>query len=102
VLAVEPRLKVGIFNQAGINPDVHPDINAVHFLPRVTVPVLQFNGLYDADFLFEESANPFFNRLGTPEADKNHVVEPTGHFVPQTTYIRETLGFLDRYLGSTH
>ncbi len=99
VLAVEPRLKVGILNQAGINPNVHPDISATHYLPRVTVPVLQFNGRYDADFRYEEHARPFFERLATPRADKKHKVEPTGHFVPQPIYIGETLNWLDKYLG---
>ena len=102
VLAVEPRLRTGILNQAGINPFVHSDINSVHYLPRVTVPVLQFNGRYDADFGYEDSAKPFFEMLATPDADKKHVVEDTGHFVPQQVYIGETLDWLDRYLGPTH
>ncbi|MCH8174510.1 MAG: SUMF1/EgtB/PvdO family nonheme iron enzyme [Proteobacteria bacterium] len=99
VLAVEPRIKVAVLNQAGFIPTVHRDINAVHFLPRVTVPVLQFNGLYDAIFPYETRAKPFFDGLGTPVADKKHVVEPTGHFVSQPVYIGETLDWLDKYLG---
>ncbi len=101
VLAVEPRLKVGILNQAGIEPNVHYDISAVHFLPRVTVPVLQFNGRYDADFRYQTHAKPFFDGLGTADADKKWVVEATGHFVPPPIYIGETLDWLDKYLGST-
>ena len=99
VLAVEPRIKVAVLNQAGFIPTVHRDTNPVHFLPRVTVPVLQFNGLYDAVFLYETRAKPFFDGLGTPVADKKHVVEPTGHFVSQPVYIGETLNWLDKYLG---
>ncbi len=100
VLVVEPRLKVGILNQAGIEPNVHYDISAVHFLPRVTVPVLQFNGRYDADFRYQTQAKPFFDGLGTSDADKKWVVEATGHFVPPPVYIGETLDWLDKYLGS--
>ncbi len=99
VLSVESRLKLGILNQAGINFDVHPDIDVVNFLPRVTTPVLQFNGLYDTDFRFESSAKPFFELIGTPEPDKRHVVEPTGHFVPPSIVKGETLDWLDQYLG---
>ena len=99
VLAVEPRIKVAVLNQAGFIPTVHRDTNPVHFLPRVTVPVLQFNGLYDAVFLYATRAKPFFDGLGTPVADKKHVVEPTGHFVSQPVYIGETLNWLDKYLG---
>ncbi|MDX1406176.1 MAG: SUMF1/EgtB/PvdO family nonheme iron enzyme [Woeseiaceae bacterium] len=100
VLAVEPRLKIGILNQAGFEPNVHRHIDVVHYLPRVTQPVLQFNGLYDADFRFDSQAKPFFDLMATPDADKKHVVEPTGHFVSQPVYIGETLDWLDRYLGS--
>jgi formylglycine-generating enzyme required for sulfatase activity len=99
VLAVEPRIKTGILNQAGINAGDHPDINVVHFLPRVHVPVLQFSGLYDTDFRFESSSKPFFDRLGTDEEDKKHVVEPSNHFVPAAIMKGETLDWLDKYLG---
>ena len=99
VLAVEPRIKVAVLNLAGFYPAVHHDIHDVHFVPRVTVPVLQFNGLYDAIFPYETSAKPFFDGLGTPVADKKHVVEQTGHFVSQPVYIGDTLDWLDKYLG---
>ncbi len=99
VLSVEPRITVAVLNQAGINAGDDPDINVAHFLPRVGQPVLHFSGLYDTDFRFETSSKPFFERLGTPSADKKHVVEPTGHFVPRAIVKGETLDWLDRYLG---
>ena len=99
VLSVEPRIKVAVLNQAGINAGDHPDINVVHFLPRVQVPVLHFSGLYDTDFRFESSSKPFFDRIGTDETDKKHVVEPSGHFVPTAIVKGETLDWLDKYLG---
>lgn len=58
--------------------------HVVNYLPRVKVPVLQFNGIYDTDFRFETSAKPFFNLIGTAEADKKLVAEATGHFVPKS------------------
>jgi len=99
MLAVDRRFKVAVLNQAGINAGDHPDINVVHYLPRVNVPVLHFSGLYDTDFRFETSSKPFFDRLGTAAADKKHVVEPTGHFVPAAVVKGETLDWLDKYLG---
>lgn len=99
VAAVEPRIKTAVLNQAGINAGDHPDINVAHYLPRVTVPVLHFSGLYDMDFQFETSSKPFFERLGTPAEDKKHVVEPTGHFVPPAIVKGETLDWLDSHLG---
>jgi hypothetical protein len=99
VLAVEDRLRAAVLNQAGINPGVHPDIDVVNFLPRVSVPVLHFSGLYDTDFRFEISSKPFFDRLGTPADHKKHVVEPTGHFVSPAVVKGESLDWFDKYLG---
>lgn len=99
ILAVEPRIKAGVLNQAGINAGDHQDINVVHFLPRVHVPVLHFSGLYDTDFRYESSSKPFFDRLGTTASDKKHVVEPSGHFVPNAIVKGETLDWFDKYLG---
>jgi hypothetical protein len=99
VLSVEPRIKAAILNQAGINAGDHPDINVAHFLPRVSQPVLHFSGRYDTDFRFETSSRPFFERLGTADADKKHVVSPTGHFVPRSVVTGEMLDWLDKYLG---
>jgi hypothetical protein len=99
VLAVEPRLRTAILDQAGISFEVRPEIDVTHYLPRVSQPVLQFNGRYDSDFRYETSARPFFEMLGTNPADKKHVVEPTGHFVSRPVAIGETLNWLDKYLG---
>ncbi|MGB5627721.1 MAG: SUMF1/EgtB/PvdO family nonheme iron enzyme [Woeseiaceae bacterium] len=99
VLAVEPRLKVGVLNQAGINAGDHPDINVSHFLPRVDAPVLHFSGRYDTDFRFESSSKPFFDRLGTLPEHKKHVVADSGHFVPLPIVKGEALDWLDKYLG---
>ena len=100
-LAVEPRLRVGILNQAGFpnGPRNLPEIDVINYLPRVHVPVLQLNGEFDTGFPGETSAKPFFERLGTPAADKRHVVAPGGHFVPTPVIINETLDWLDKYLG---
>ena len=99
-LSVEPRLRVGILNQAGFLPfELAPEVEPRNFLPRVRVPVLQLNGEFDTIFPTETSAKPFFELLGTPAADKRHVVAPGGHFVLPPVVIGETLDWLDRYLG---
>ena len=99
VLAVENRIKVGVLDQAGLQHLGIPEINVVNYLPRIKVPVLQFNGIYDTDFRFETSAQPFFELIGTDQADKKHVAEATGHFVPELVVTGETLNWLDKYLG---
>jgi len=40
-----------------------------------------------------------FVLLGTPPADKKWVVYDGGHFVPRDQLVKETLAWLDRYLG---
>jgi hypothetical protein len=99
-LATEPRLKVAILNQAGLRSGHFYDIDPVHYLPRVNQPVLQFNGRFDTNFRYEDSAKPFFDQLGS--ASKKHVVEPTGHFVSNSAVIGETLAWLDEHLGNSN
>ena len=76
-----------------------PEFDAVNYLPRVKIPVLMLNGRYDAFFPIESSQLPFLRRLGTPEADRKHVVYEDGHTPPNKEGIREGLAWLDRYLG---
>lgn len=99
LLAIEPRIRAAVLNQAGINAQDHRDINVAHYLPRATAPVLHFSGLYDTDFRFETSSRPFFELLGTPAEHKKHVVEKTGHFVSDAVVKGEALSWFDRYLG---
>ena len=58
------------------------EVEQLHFAPRVTVPVLMLNGRTDFVFPLETSQLPMFNLLGTPSADKHHVIVESGHSVP--------------------
>ncbi|MEZ5314446.1 MAG: hypothetical protein R2862_12850 [Thermoanaerobaculia bacterium] len=40
-----------------------------------------------------------FERLGMPAEDEKRLVFPGGHSVPRTETMRESLAWLDRYLG---
>ncbi len=53
------------------------------------------------DFFYpvETSQVPMFRLLGAPNEHKRHVVYETGHNIPRNEMIRETLDWLDRYLG---
>jgi len=59
------------------------------------------NGRYDYTFPLDTSPEPFFRMLGTPAAEKSHIVLDTPHDVTQqrARLIQEVLGWLDRYLG---
>jgi dienelactone hydrolase len=98
-VVAEPRIKVGIFHMAGLQHLKMPETSVLNYLPRVSVPILQFNGRFDTDFVFETSAKPYFDLIGTPAADKKHVVELTGHFLSRPIVVGETLNWLDKYLG---
>jgi pimeloyl-ACP methyl ester carboxylesterase len=76
-------------------------VDQVDFAPRLTRPVLMVNGRYDFTFPFNEAQRPLFQMLGTPPADKRHVVMETPHDVRQDRplLVKEVLAWLDKYLG---
>ncbi len=102
-LVVEPRFRTAVLLGGGFDDDhmleEPPEIQPWHFAPRVRIPVLMLNGLNDFLFPLETAQKPFFDLLGTPAADKRHVVSPGGHAPDKKVVIRETLDWLDRYLG---
>ena len=100
--AVEKRIKVSVLLVAGLLFQRSlPEVEPLHFLPRITSPVLMLNGKYDFFFPYETSQRPFFTLLGTPEADKRIIAYEGGHSVPRTAVVKETLAWLDRYFGPT-
>jgi eukaryotic-like serine/threonine-protein kinase len=76
-----------------------PEVDQLHFAPRVKVPVLMLNGRFDFIFPVGTSQEPMFRLLGTPKEHKRRVVCETGHDIPRNEMIKETLDWLDRYLG---
>ena len=57
------------------------------------------NGRYDMIFPYELSVKPMFDLLGTPPEQKELKLYDTDHFVPRNEFIKESLRFLDKYLG---
>jgi dipeptidyl aminopeptidase/acylaminoacyl peptidase len=76
-----------------------PEVDEVHYAPRVKIPVLMLNGKYDFFFPYETAQVPYYELLGTPEEHKRLVVHETSHTFPRTDLYRESLAWLDRYLG---
>ena len=73
-------------------------MDPVNFVSRVKQPVLMLNGRYD--FFFEEaSQEPLYRLLGSRKEQKKHLLYDTGHNIPRTELIKETLNWLDQYLG---
>ncbi|HET6540671.1 MAG TPA: SUMF1/EgtB/PvdO family nonheme iron enzyme [Chryseolinea sp.] len=99
--AVERRIKAVVLNVGGM--EMHkalPEADQINFLPRVTQPVLMLNGKHDMFFPVETSQKPMFDLLGTPAKDKKILVYESGHLVPRTDFVRETLIWFDEYLGA--
>ena len=98
--AVEPRIKVNVLYVAGLGfQHALPEADEINYITRVKQPTLILNGELDFFFPAETSQRPMFELLGTPPADKKRLVFPGGHSVPRTEMIKESLEWLDRYLG---
>jgi pimeloyl-ACP methyl ester carboxylesterase len=76
-----------------------PEVDALNFAPRVRVPVLMLNGRFDSIFPVGSSQEPMFRLLGASKEHKRRVVYETGHDIPRNELIKESLDWLDRYLG---
>ncbi|HET9369640.1 MAG TPA: hypothetical protein VFO19_05310, partial [Vicinamibacterales bacterium] len=102
-LALETRFKAGVLLLGGLQQSTPaPEADTFTFAPRVRVPVLMING--DQDFIFpvQTSQRPLFDALGTPAADKKHVLYPGGHEIVGTKrnqVIAEVVSWLDKYVG---
>ena len=101
--AIESRFKAGVYVVGGLMmQDVQPMADPFNFLPRVTIPIFMFNGRYDSFFPLDTSIKPFYENLGSPDADKKLIVTDSNHFVAAynaNQLISETLDWLDKYLG---
>jgi len=97
--AVEERLKVSVLNAGGLWDYGRPEIQPINYVGRIKIPTLMLNGKYDMSFSYELSVKPMFDLLGTPPDQKELKLYPTDHVTPRTEFIKETLNWLDKYLG---
>jgi predicted esterase len=100
LLAVEDRIKVALLGVGGLEfQKTLPEVDQINFVTRMKTPALLLNGRYDFFFPVETSQVPLFKLLGTNEKDKRQVIFESGHMVPPKDLIRESLDWLDKYLG---
>jgi hypothetical protein len=98
--AMEDRIKVCVLVVGGFNLQRSlPEVDELNFAPRVKVPVLMLNGRFDFFYPVETAQLPMFRLLGTPREHKRRIQYETGHNIPRTELIKETLDWLDHYLG---
>lgn len=101
-LGQDDRFSVAVLRLVGLPTfEILPAFSPFNFLSRVRIPVLMMNGRYDYTFPYESSQLPFFENLATGVEDKKLVLFPTSHSISghRNEMIRETLDWLDKYLG---
>jgi serine/threonine protein kinase/dienelactone hydrolase len=97
--AVEDRLSASVLAVGGMPGNGMPEVNGIDYVRRVKVPTLMLNGKYDLSVPYETRVKPMFDLLGTPPSKKELKLYDTDHFIPRDELIKETLIWLDRYLG---
>ena len=97
--AIEDRLKVSVLNGGGMAGLARPEVNEINYVSRVKIPTLMLNGRYDMTCPYELAIKPMFDLLGTPPEEKELKLYDTDHIVPTNEFIKETLRWLDKYLG---
>jgi hypothetical protein len=97
--AIEERLKVNVLIVGGFNGALLPQVHAINYVSRIRIPTLMLNGRYDLRYNIDINVTPFYKLLGTPEKDKQLKIYPTDHWVPKSEIMKETLNWLDKYLG---
>jgi hypothetical protein len=53
-------------------------------------------------FPVDSSQLPLFRFLGVPNSRKRHVLFDSGHVPPDKPVVKESLDWLDHYLGPVH
>jgi dienelactone hydrolase len=97
--AVEERLKASILYVGGLGAGLRPEVEQMNYVTRVKIPTLMLSGKYDMVVPYETSTKPMFDLLGTPKEHKEQKLYDSDHSIPRNELIKETLNWLDRYLG---
>jgi pimeloyl-ACP methyl ester carboxylesterase len=96
---VEDRIRASVLIAGSIQGLGRPEVYEINFLGRVKIPTLMLNGRYDTIGPLEQVIRPMFDLLGTPAADKRLILYETDHIPPVNEMIKETLAWMDKYLG---
>jgi formylglycine-generating enzyme required for sulfatase activity/dienelactone hydrolase len=97
--AVEDRLNASVLLAGGFHGSALPPAHQINYVTRVRVPTLMLNGRYDTIIDFEYGVKPMFDFLGTLSDDKQLITYETDHIPPRNEYVKETLNWLNKYLG---
>lgn len=103
-LATEKRLKAAILYSVGIAPPIpifaSPQNDPNVYWARVSQPTLIINGRYDPLRPHRFVLEPLVELLATPAEHKSGQLYEAGHWpLPRYQMMRDSLAWLDRYLG---
>jgi serine/threonine protein kinase/formylglycine-generating enzyme required for sulfatase activity/dienelactone hydrolase len=100
VPAVDTRIKACILALGGLDfQHSLPEVDVINFVSRVKQPVLMLNGRYDFFFPVDSTQEPFYQFLGSRKDQKKHIIYETSHNIPRNELIKQSLAWLDQYLG---
>jgi eukaryotic-like serine/threonine-protein kinase len=99
--ALDEQITVSVLlgGYSSYNParQARPEADDFTYVGRVKVPTLMLNGKYDVHL--DHGIKPMFDLLGTPPEHKRLILYDTDHIPPRVEYVKETLAWLDKYLG---
>jgi len=95
--AVEERVKASVLVGARLTISGRPEAYPLNYVTHIITPTLMLAGMYENNF--ETGIKPLFDLLGTPAEHKQLKSYETDHIPPINEMIKETLAWLDRYLG---
>ena len=99
-LTVDPRFRAAVTMANGLYSTPRlAEVEPANFAPYVRTPFLMINGRQDFMRPYESSQLPLFNLIGVADADKRLAAYDGGHLPLRPVMIKETLDWLDRYLG---
>ena len=99
VPAVEERLKASVLLGGSLWGRSRSEVDQLNYVTRVKIPTLMLNGRYDTESPYDKCIKPMYDFLGTPDEHKKLMLYETDHIPPRVEFIKETLAWLDRYLG---
>ena len=98
--AIDDRVQASVLVGGGLFPrQTRPEVHQINYIRHTKIPTLMLNGRYDTIVPYETSTKPMFDLLGTPKDQKELKLYETDHIPPRNEFIKETLAWLDRYLG---
>jgi cephalosporin-C deacetylase-like acetyl esterase len=99
-LALEDCFKAAVLVGAGLHRAPLPELDPFNYVSRVRVPVLMLVGQNDSLFAQGAITGAEYRLLGTPREHKKLIsYRDQGHNVRQEDAEKDTLSWLDEYLG---